>query len=80
MSATAANSHDITEAHIPAKHGGETVVWERLLSYQGVHKREEHPQPVPRPVNPWPGGGMRPGTETAQHRRPWERSEALAGG
>ena len=40
MSATAANSHDITEAH-NLLHGGETVVWGDA-GYQGVHKREEN--------------------------------------
>ena len=40
MSATAANAHDITEAH-NLLHGGETVVWGDA-GYQGVHKREEN--------------------------------------
>ena len=39
MTTTAANAHDITEAHnLP--HGGETVVWGDA-GYQGVGKREE---------------------------------------
>ena len=40
MSATAANAHDVTEAH-NLLHGGETVVWGDA-GYQGVHKREEN--------------------------------------
>ena len=40
MSATAANAHDVTEAH-KLLHGGETVVWGDA-GYQGVHKREEN--------------------------------------
>ena len=40
MSATAANVHDITEAH-NLLHGGETMVW-CDAGYQGVHKREEN--------------------------------------
>ena len=40
MSATAANAHDITEAH-NLLHGGETVVWGDA-GYQGVHQREEN--------------------------------------
>ena len=40
MTATAANAHDITEAH-NLLHGGETVVWGDA-GYQGVHKREEN--------------------------------------
>ena len=40
LSATAANAHDVTEAHNPL-HGGETVVWGDA-GYQGVHKREEN--------------------------------------
>ena len=40
MSTTAANVHDVTEAHnLP--HGGETVVWGDA-GYQGVGKREEN--------------------------------------
>ena len=39
MSTTAANAHDITEAH-NLLHGGETVVWGDA-GYQGIHKREE---------------------------------------
>ena len=39
MSATPANSHDVTEAH-NLLHGGETVVWGDA-GYQGVHRREE---------------------------------------
>ena len=39
MTTTAANAHDITEAH-NLLHGGETVVWGDA-GYQGVHKREE---------------------------------------
>ena len=40
MSTTAANVHDITEAH-HLLHGGEKVVW-CDAGYQGVHKREEN--------------------------------------
>ena len=40
MSATAANVHDVTEAH-NLLHGGETMVW-CGAGYQGVHKREEN--------------------------------------
>ena len=40
MSATPANSHDITEAH-NLLHGGETAVW-CDAGYQGAHKREEN--------------------------------------
>ena len=40
MSATAANAHDVTEAH-NLLHGGETVVWDDA-GYQGVHKREKN--------------------------------------
>ena len=40
MSATAANVHDVTEAH-NLLHGGETMVW-CDAGYQGVHKREEN--------------------------------------
>ena len=40
MTATAANVHDVTEAH-KLLHGGETVVWGDA-GYQGVHKREEN--------------------------------------
>ena len=37
---TAANAHDVTEAH-NLLHGGETVVWGDA-GYRGVHKREEN--------------------------------------
>ena len=40
MSATAANAHDVAEAH-NLLHGGETQVW-CDAGYQGVHKREEN--------------------------------------
>ena len=40
MSATAANVHDVTEAH-NLLHGGEKVVWGDA-GYQGVEKREEN--------------------------------------
>ena len=40
MSATAANVHDVTEAH-NLLHGGERMVWCHA-GYQGVHKREEN--------------------------------------
>ena len=40
MTATAANVHDVTEAH-NLLHGGETVVWGDA-GYQGVHKRDEN--------------------------------------
>ena len=40
MSTTAANAHDVTEAH-NLLHGGETRVW-CDAGYQGVHKREEN--------------------------------------
>ena len=40
LSATAANVHDVTEAH-GLLHGGETQVW-CDAGYQGVHKREEN--------------------------------------
>ena len=40
LSTTAANAHDVTEAH-HLVHGRETVVW-CDAGYQGVHKREEN--------------------------------------
>ena len=40
MRATAANVHDITEAH-NLLHGGETMVW-CDAGYQGMHKRAEN--------------------------------------
>ena len=40
MSTTAANAHDVIEAH-NLLHGGETQVW-CDAGYQGVHKREEN--------------------------------------
>ena len=40
INATAANAHDVTEAH-KLLHGGETVVWGDA-GYQGVHKRWEN--------------------------------------
>ena len=40
MTTTAANTHDVTQAHNPL-HGGETVVWGDA-GYQGVHKRREN--------------------------------------
>ena len=40
MSTTAANAHDVTEAH-NLLHGGETVVWGDA-GYQAVHKRKEN--------------------------------------
>ena len=40
LSTTAANAHDVTEAH-NLLHGGETQVW-CDARYQGVHKREEN--------------------------------------
>ena len=40
MTTTAANAHDVTEAH-NLLHGGETVVWGDA-GYQGVGKREEN--------------------------------------
>ena len=40
LSTTAANAHDVTEAH-HLLHGGETQVW-CDAGYQGVHKREEN--------------------------------------
>ncbi len=40
MTATAANAHDITEAH-KLLHGGERVVWGDA-GYQGVNQREEN--------------------------------------
>ena len=40
LSTTAANVHDVTEAH-GLLHGGETQVW-CDAGYQGVHKREEN--------------------------------------
>ena len=40
LSATAANAHDVTEAH-NLLHGGETQVW-CDAGYQGVHQREEN--------------------------------------
>ena len=40
LSATAANVHDVTEAH-GLLHGGETMVW-CDAGYQGVHKRDEN--------------------------------------
>ena len=40
MSATAANVHDVSEAH-NLLHGGETMVW-CDAGYQGVHKRAEN--------------------------------------
>ena len=49
MSATAANAHDVTEAH-KLLHGGETVVWGDA-GYQGVHSSQEGGEPGA-------GGGM----------------------
>ncbi len=40
ITATAANAHDITEAH-NLLHGGERVAWGDAR-YQGIHKREEN--------------------------------------
>ena len=40
LSATAANAHDVTEAH-NLLHGGETQAW-CDAGYQGVHQREEN--------------------------------------
>ena len=40
LSTTAANAHDVTEAHCLLQ-GGETQVW-CDAGYQGVHKREEN--------------------------------------
>ena len=40
MTTTAANAHDVTEAH-RLLHGGESRVWGDA-GYQGVHKREEN--------------------------------------
>ena len=40
LSTTAANAHDVTEAHHPL-HGGETLVW-CDAGYQGGHKGEEN--------------------------------------
>ena len=40
LSTTAANAHDVTEAH-NLLHGGETQVW-CDAGYQGVHKRDEN--------------------------------------
>ena len=40
LSTTAANAHDVTEAH-NLLHGGERVVW-CDAGYQGVHKRSEN--------------------------------------
>ena len=40
VSTTAANVHDVTEAH-KLLHGGETVVWSDA-GYQGVYKRAEN--------------------------------------
>ena len=40
VTTTAANAHDVTEAH-RLLHGGETTVW-CDAGYQGVHKREEN--------------------------------------
>ncbi len=40
MNTTAANVHDVTEAH-NLLHGGETMVW-CAAGYQGVHQRAEN--------------------------------------
>ena len=40
LTTTAANAHDVTEAH-RLRHGGETQVW-CDAGYQGAHKREEN--------------------------------------
>ena len=68
MSATAANAHDVIQAHNQL-HGGEAVVWGNA-GYQGVHKREENQGLEVK----WPVA-MRPG-----HRRILdpESEEALA--
>ena len=50
LSTTAANAHDVTEAH-NLLHGGETQVW-CDAGYQGVHKRDEN---LGREVE-WAGG------------------------
>ena len=66
MSATAANVHDVTEAH-NLLHGGETVVWGDA-GYQGVHKRWENLGPeVERRVAMCPGSRrkLEPGSEEA---------------
>ena len=65
LSTTAANAHDVTEAH-NLLHGGETQVW-CDAGYQGVHKREENLSEVEWQV------AMRPGK-----RRTLESPEAIA--
>ena len=64
MSATAANVHDITEAH-NLLHGGETMVW-CDAGYQAVHQREE---------NLGVEGGLAGGDETRKtpETGAWER-------
>ena len=68
LSTTAANVHDVTEAH-GLLHGGETQVW-CDAGYQGVHKRDE---------NLWRGVewqvAMRPGK---RRKLDPESAEALA--
>ena len=66
MSTTAANAHDVTEAH-NLLHGGETVVWGDA-GYQGVGKREENRErEVDWQVAMRPGKrrGLEPGSEEA---------------
>ena len=67
LSTTAANVHDVTEAH-GLLHGGETQVW-CDAGYQGVHKREENPRGVEWQV------AMRPGK---RRKLEPESAEALA--
>ena len=70
VSTTAANTHDITEAH-HLLHGGEGVVWWDA-GYQGVHKREENlGREVDWQVEMRPGKrrGLEPGSEEALAER-----------
>ena len=73
LSTTAANAHDVTEAH-GLVHGRETVVW-CDAGYQGVHKREEN---LGREVE-WQVA-MRPGKrrklDTESEEAFWERGKA----
>ena len=62
MSATAANVHDVTEAH-NLLHGGEKMVW-CDAGYQGVHKREENRE-LKVAMRPGKRRKLEPGSEEA---------------
>ena len=65
MSASAANTHDVTEAH-NLRHGGETQVW-RDTGHQGVPKREENlGRGVEWQVAMRPGKRRKPDPESAE--------------